>query len=187
MPRPRLHHAHPIWLRPWGRSLGAIGARPPSMASPSGAGQLWATPLHGSHQNMTTPSGRGRGRAGARCPRRREDGGGRWRLVPLPGAAARPAVPLHLPRVPGGVREPGARALRTRVSGCRGAVRGLGRRRLGPLSLGRERGPGPGPRFGCLSPPLSVPRRCGRARGDPLCNSVGAAGPRGKETKTRQR
>lgn len=97
-----------------------------------------------------------------------EHGGGGQRL-PLPGrgGAARPAIAFSLPRVPGGLREPRAGALRTRVSGA-GAVR------AGGGSDPPGRGPGSPVRAGrALSssetrrPGVSPPPRARLPRGVP--------------------
>lgn len=125
-------------------------------------------------QRSVTPTARGgagRGRACAGPPPggAAEDGGGR--AVAGPGAAAGPAVPPHLPRVPRGVRLPGARPLRTRVSarrraGARGPGRGPGAGAAGPREeprLGPRRGSGQGLRT-LLCAPVAGLSRTGQGR-----------------------
>lgn len=140
---------------------------------------------------MATPSGRGLG-AGA-GPRRRTVSApaGRWRWP----VAARPA-----PRSGGTTRCPASpapcawRCTRARCA-CpadtcerlRGAGRGPGRR-LGPLSLGRERGPGTGtgaavrlPQPSSFRPSAAGPGSGSSAGG--CATASGAAGPPGEGNK----
>lgn len=159
-----------VWLRPLGSPRDAIytpGGRQLSKA-PGGEGALWTPPI-------SAPSACANDGGPATSPPRRlflsqrdapqrQDGGGaagvpRWsRAVGEAGVRDGPPQPLYVSRVPGSIREAGAGALRTRVSGGRlpgrgrGAQAAGGRRRLtrehsGPprASASRLTGPPPAP------------------------------------------